>query len=56
MKDEIVDEMRRNKDQYASQFNYDINKIYEDLKKQEKLQKATKVKFQPKKTLKRTGS
>jgi len=33
--DEIVEEMRQVRDRYAAQFNYDLDAIYCDLKKQE---------------------
>lgn len=34
-KDEIVDEVRAVRDAYAARFNYDLAKIYEDLKAKE---------------------
>jgi hypothetical protein len=34
-KDPIVDEVRRIRDEYAAQFNYDLNAIYRDLKERE---------------------
>lgn len=34
-KDEIVEETRQARDQYAAKFNYDLEAIYRDLKKQE---------------------
>ena len=33
--DEIVEETRQVRDQYAAKFNYDLEAIYRDLKKQE---------------------
>lgn len=36
IKDEIVEETRRLRDQYAKQFDYDLRKIFEDLKKKRK--------------------
>ncbi len=33
--DEIVEETRQARDQYAAKFNYDLEAIYRDLKKQE---------------------
>ena len=33
--DEIVEETRQARDQYAARFNYDLEGIYRDLKKQE---------------------
>jgi hypothetical protein len=34
--DPIVDEVRRARDAYAAQFNYDLQAIFRDLKEQEK--------------------
>jgi hypothetical protein len=34
--DEIVEETRKAREEYAGQFNYDLEAIYEDLKRQEK--------------------
>lgn len=36
IKDEIVEETRRLRDEYAKQFNYDLRKMFEDLKKKQK--------------------
>jgi hypothetical protein len=33
--DEIVAEIRRHRDEHAKSFNYDLDAIYEDLKKSE---------------------
>jgi len=33
--DEIVEETRKARDEYAAKFNYDLDAIYRDLKKQE---------------------
>ncbi len=35
-KDEIVEEVRRVRDEYAAKFNYDLDAIYKDIKQQEK--------------------
>lgn len=35
-KDPIVEEVRKTREQHASQFNYDLNAIYKDLKETEK--------------------
>ncbi|MGI8494874.1 MAG: hypothetical protein ACR2L1_06130 [Pyrinomonadaceae bacterium] len=35
-KDEIVEEVRKVRDEYAAKFDYNLNAIYEDIKKQEK--------------------
>jgi len=34
-KDEIVEEVRRARDAYAKQFDYDLKRMFEDLKKKE---------------------
>jgi transposase len=47
-KDEIVEEVRRNRDAYAAQFNYDLNAIYQDLKARERRSKRKLVSFPPK--------
>jgi len=33
--DEIIDEVRANRDAHAAKFNYDLRAIYEDLKRSE---------------------
>ena len=50
--DEIVEEVRKNREAYAAKFNFDLQAIYEDLKKAEKLSKHKKVSFKPKKPVK----
>ena len=35
MTNEIVDEIRKFRDDYAKKFNYDLQKMYEDIKKRE---------------------
>ena len=35
-KDEIVEEVRREREAYAARFHYDLAKMYEDLKASEK--------------------
>jgi len=35
-KDEIVEEVRKVRDEYAAKFDYDIDAIYKDIKEQEK--------------------
>ncbi len=35
-KDEIVEEVRKIRDEYAAKFNYDLDAIYKDIKEQEK--------------------
>jgi hypothetical protein len=36
MKDQIVDEVRRVREAYAAQFNYDLRRIAEDLRRRER--------------------
>jgi hypothetical protein len=50
--DEIVEEVRKNREAYASKFNFDLQAMYEDLKKAEKKSKHKKVSFRPKKPMK----
>lgn len=35
MNDEIVEEVRRERDQYAKQFDYDVRRLSDDLRKRE---------------------
>lgn len=51
-KDEIVEEVRRNREAYAAKFNFDLQAMYEDLKKAERKSKRKKVSLKPKKTTK----
>lgn len=48
-KDEIVEEVRRNREAYAAKFNFDLQAMYEDLKKAERKSKRKKVSLKPKK-------
>lgn len=48
-KDEIVEEVRRNREAYAARFNFDLQAMYRDLKKAEKKSKRKKVSLKPKK-------
>ena len=50
--DPIVEEVRKNRDAYAAKFNYDLQAIYNDLKKAEQKSKRKKVSFKPKKPIK----
>jgi hypothetical protein len=50
--DEIVEEVRKNREAYAAKFNFDLQAIYEDLKKSEKKSRHKKVSFKPKKPVK----
>ena len=49
-KDEIVEEVRRVRDEYAAKFNYDFDAIYQDIKTQEKQTERKVVTLPPKKT------
>ena len=48
-KDEIVEEVRRVRDEYAAKFNYDLDAIYQDIKTQEKQTKRKIVALPAKK-------
>lgn len=41
MTDEIIEEVRANREAHATKFNYDLRAIYEDLKKSERERIAT---------------
>jgi hypothetical protein len=45
--DEIVEEVRRAREAYSAQFDYDIRKIFEDLKKKEKHNSAPRAQLVP---------
>ncbi len=47
LEDPIVAKVRRIRDAYAAQFNYDLNAIYQDLKRQEKESGRTFVTYPP---------
>lgn len=46
--DPIVEQVRKERNKHAAQFNYDLDAIYEDLKKQEKESKQQFITLQPK--------
>ena len=46
--DEIVEETRQVRDRYAVKFNYDLDAIYRDLKKQEKQNPEKFISLPPK--------
>lgn len=46
--DEIVAEVREARRKHAERFDFDLRRIYEDLKKQEKASGRTFVRLQPK--------
>ncbi len=47
MKDPIVEEVRRVRDEHAAQFNYDLDAIYADMKRIETESKEARVSFGP---------
>ena len=47
--DEIVKETRRLRDEYAKQFNYDLDLIFEDLQKKQQERERKHVSFLSKK-------
>lgn len=47
-KDTIVEETRKARNEYAAKFNYDLDAMYEDLKKQEQQNKEKLVSLPPK--------
>jgi uncharacterized coiled-coil DUF342 family protein len=52
MRDEIVEEVRKIRDQYAAQFNYDLDELFKDIKRLEKESKVPIVNLQPKRIVK----
>ena len=51
-KDEIVEEVRAVREAYAAQFEYDLERIFEDLKKKEQEdRRRSRAKFRRTKTL-----
>ena len=46
-KDEIVEEVRATRDAYAAQFNYDLARIFEDLKEREAHDTAPRADLKP---------
>ena len=47
--DEIVEEVRRVRNEYAAKFNHDLEAIYKDIKEQEKKNQRRVVSLPPKK-------
>lgn len=47
--DPIVEETRRLRDEYASQFDYDLDALFRDLKEQERKSGREVVSFPPRK-------
>lgn len=56
MKDPIVEEVRKIRNDHAASFNYDLHAICEDLRKKEKSCGHPVVSLPPKPFLKATGS
>lgn len=50
MKDEIVDEVRRIREEHAARFHYDVDAIYADLKRLGAESKRARVSFGPRRT------
>jgi hypothetical protein len=49
MKDPIISELRKVRDEYAARFNYDIDAMMEDLRKKEKQFPHKLAKLKPRK-------
>jgi len=52
-KDEIVEEVRTAREAYAAQFDYDLSRMFEDLKKKEEEDPAPRAKLEPLKPINR---
>ena len=50
MKDPIVEEVRKIREEHAAQFNYEIDAIFADLKRLEARSKQPRVSFGPRRT------
>jgi len=46
-KDEIVDEVRKAREAYAAQFDYDLGRMFKDLKKKEEQDPAPRAGLKP---------
>ena len=47
--DPLIEEIRRNRNEYAKQFNYDLDAICRDLKEKQEISGRKAVSFPPKK-------
>ena len=56
MKDPIVEEVRKAREEHAKRFNFDLHAICEDLRKKEKESGHPVVSLPPKRRLQATGS
>ncbi len=56
IKDPIVEEVRKSRQKHAAKFNYDLRKIFEDLRSRQKETNHEIVSRKPKPYLKATGS
>ena len=56
MKDPIVAEIRKIRDEHAAKFNYDLDAIFKDLKKTEHKLKDRLVRLKPKLICRKTGT
>ena len=52
MRDQIVDEVRRIREQHAARFGYDVDAIYADLKRMETENNGRRVSFGPRRLTK----
>ncbi len=55
VKDPIVEEVRKSRQKHAAKFNYDLRKIFEDLRSRQKETNHKIVSRKPKPYLKATG-
>ena len=46
-KDEIVEEVRKARDAYAARFDYDLKRMFEDLKRKEEQNPASRANLKP---------
>jgi hypothetical protein len=46
-KDEIVEEVRASRDAYAGRFDYDLKRMFEDLKRKEEMDSFQRAKLKP---------
>ena len=53
--DPIVEEVRKIREAYAAKFNYDLEAIFQDLKRQERESGRTFLSFPPRRISKSTG-